>query len=229
MNIKFLILLVLGSLITPYPSLSQEHISTTYQSNGSEVSGDLAQSTQNNGTISATTTTGFNIGKKIAITIKDPNGSFTNNPLFHPPVGFDPSTLGLSSLFAAQPDMSPLPSPWNNLSKSFLAIHGAIYANTDVSITINPSPEFIHEEDPSSRITPRYHYRLSGTHVNVFDDNSSLTSQFPITFNLSGENFSANGGVLGFFLSSYFYVDTISNSDRSGTYSAAVTFTVTAI
>lgn len=221
------------------PSLAQ-NIGVGYKSDGSDVSGDFAESEGDGGSVSADVTVGFNIGKTIAIAIKQPDGSFTNNPMFYPTTGvFDPAAIPASTMWLDNPDFSSYGGSWPNLTKSRLTIYGAIYSNTDVSITIDPSKEFVNAEDPTSRITARHAGLVQDTlnnsgvastfHMGAYDDNSSTSSVFPATGNVSVSDFNANGGVLLINFWSYLYRDTIDATDRSGNYYSTITFTVTAM
>lgn len=216
------------------PALAQQ-VGVGYKSDGSDVSGDFAEAEGDGASVSADVTVGFNIGKKIAIAIKQPDGGFTNNPLFHPPSGFDSGTLPTPTFWIENPDLSPHSSLHTNLTKSGLSIIGAIYSNTDVSITCTPSESFVNEDDPSSIIKGRHAFLIQKQYggnsyeTHPYDDDNSSTSVFPSTANIPVTAFADNGGVLVLRFWTHMYRDTIDATDRSGNYYSNVTFTVAAM
>lgn len=233
---KLFSLVSLLAISSGIPSFAQ-NIGVGYKSDGSDVSGDFAEAEGDGASVSADVTVGFKIGKKIAIAIKQPDGSFTTNPIFHPTTGnFDPDAMASSLMWLDNPDFSPMDANRQNMSKSALWITGGIYANTDVSITVDPSKEFVNEDDPSSIVKAWYSFDVADRYgsgrsqlFQVYDDLDSSTSNFPMTRNIGVSDFSANGGVLAMYLTIYFYRDTIDATDRSGNYYASSTITVTAL
>lgn len=222
-NFKFLSLAAVLSILA-VPSIAD----ITYQESGSGVSQDYAEASDN---VSATVDLEFTLAKKVAIAVKDSDGSFTSNALF---AGIA-SSVANSSL-ATNLDVTP-DATLTALSNSVLTVNGAFHTNSDINITI-AGGDFVHETDNTSIIDawrdaePIFN-QGDGFALDLGQDSdtdSAAVSPFAgagKTTAITAANMATVDNVLRWKVDNRIYLNTVDATDRAGKYLSTLTVTIT--
>lgn len=169
----------------------------------------------------------FELDKRIALAIKLPDGSFTDNTLF------DGVVLQNNSLFTEELPLMPMLGN-DNLSGESLSIYGSIYSNTDAILDINVT-NFTYENNSSLEFKPHISLTLKGRDFNnssVFkylNASNNSNDSFNINESLDFNLFSSEDSKLTFLLGVRAYIDTIHSYHKAGRYFSMATITATVL